>query len=207
MIRSLRKRPTYDELAEIVENNDDIIKTYPDRRAITMRNHPYLTTLDGESFLNALNFTQENMIKAQQRDLLIRTYATQTDELSHLEFKALSTKDASTHTLGEKPPLDTRNVATNTQIRGREPMLETKEIGTGDGRIHRKDMGTTVQTPSPERRNLAAMFDLTVDDATMKEEVAQDISKHMKEVKTKFGKKTMRLYKKNYRHATRNTWC
>ena len=52
-MQGLRKRPTYDELAEIVLNNDDIIKKYPDRRAITMRNHPYLTTLDGESFLNA----------------------------------------------------------------------------------------------------------------------------------------------------------
>ena len=34
-MRSLRKRPTYDEKAEIVENNDDIIKKYPDRQAIT----------------------------------------------------------------------------------------------------------------------------------------------------------------------------
>ena len=66
-MKGLRKRPTYDEVAEIVENSVDIIKKYPDRRAITMRNHPYLTTLDGESFLNALNFTQETMIKGQPR--------------------------------------------------------------------------------------------------------------------------------------------
>ena len=87
-MKGLRKRPTYDELAEIVENNDDIIKKYPDRRAITMRNHPYLTTLDGESFLNALNYTQENMIKGQQRDLLVRTYAMQANNMSHLELRA-----------------------------------------------------------------------------------------------------------------------
>ena len=87
-MKGLRKRPTYDELAEIVENNDDIIKKYPDRRAITMRNHPYLTTLDGESFLNALNYTQENMIKGQQRDLLVRTYAMQANDTSHLELRA-----------------------------------------------------------------------------------------------------------------------
>ena len=92
-MKGLRKRPTYDEVAEIVENNVDIIKKYPDRRAITMRNHPYLTTLDGESFLNALNFTQETMIKGQQRDLLIRTYATQTDDMSHLELKAKKMQD------------------------------------------------------------------------------------------------------------------
>ena len=87
-MQGLRKRPTYDELAEIVLNNDDIIKKYPDRRAITMRNHPYLTTLDGESFLNALNFTQETMIKGQQRDLLVRTYAMQASDMSHLQFRA-----------------------------------------------------------------------------------------------------------------------
>ena len=87
-MQGLRKRPTYDELAEIVLNNDDIIKKYPDRRAITMRNHPYLTTLDGESFLNALNFTQESMIKGQQRDLLVRTYAMQANDMSHLQLRA-----------------------------------------------------------------------------------------------------------------------
>ena len=116
MIKGLRKRPTYDELAEIVENNVDIVKKYPDRRAITMRNHPYLTTLDGESFLNALNFTQETMIKGQQRDLLIRTYATQTDEMSHLEFRAKNDRasstvfntDSSTSPLKEKTPIPTR---------------------------------------------------------------------------------------------------
>ena len=97
MIKGLRKRPTYDEVAEIVENNVDIIKKYPDRRAITMRNHPYLTTLDGESFLNALNFTQETMIKGQQRDLLIRTYATETDDMSHLEHRARATRDVGTY--------------------------------------------------------------------------------------------------------------
>ena len=116
MIKGLRKRPTYDEVAEIVENDVDIIKKYPDRRAFTMRNHPYLTTLDGESFLNALNFTQENMIKGQQRDLLIRTYATHTDEMSHLEFRAKNDRasstvfntDSSTSPLKEKTPSPTR---------------------------------------------------------------------------------------------------
>ena len=88
MTEGFRKRQTYDEVAQIVENNADIIKKYPDRRAIAMRNHPYLTILDGESFLNAMNFTQEHMIKGQQRELLMRTYAAQSVDMSHLEFIA-----------------------------------------------------------------------------------------------------------------------
>lgn len=183
-MKGLRKRPTYDELAEIVDNNDDIIKKYPDRRAVTMRNHPYLTTLDGESFLNALNFTQDSMIRAQQRDLLIRDYATQTDDMSHLELRAKTT----------------RHATTNTQIRGREPMLETRDKGIGDNMVDTRDMGSStdfnthsftspVKSPSPERRNLVELFDMTVEDDTMKEEADHEIVQHFQFQNTKASKK------------------
>ena len=90
-MKGLRKRPTYNELIEQAENSDDIIKKYPDRRATFMRNHPYLTTLDGENFMEALNMQQNNMIRSQQKDLLIRQYASQNDNMSHLETRATMT--------------------------------------------------------------------------------------------------------------------
>ena len=89
-MKGLRKRPTYNELIEQAENSDDIIKTYPDRRATFMRNHPYMTALDGEAFMEALNMQQNNMIRSQQKDLLIRDYVAQ-NGLSHLETKATMT--------------------------------------------------------------------------------------------------------------------
>jgi hypothetical protein len=55
-----------------------------------MRNHPYLTTLDGENFMEALNMQQNNMIRSQQKDLLIREYASQAGA-SHLETQATQT--------------------------------------------------------------------------------------------------------------------
>ena len=55
-----------------------------------MRNHPYLTALDGENFMEALNMQQNNMIRSQQKDLLIRDYVAQ-NGLSHLETKATMT--------------------------------------------------------------------------------------------------------------------
>jgi len=87
-MKGLRKRPTYNELIEQAENSDDIIKKYPDRRATFMRNHPYLTTLDGENFMEALNMQQNNMIRSQQKDLLIRDYAS-ANETSHLETRSM----------------------------------------------------------------------------------------------------------------------
>jgi hypothetical protein len=89
-MQGLRKRPTYNELIQEVENSDDIIKKYPDRRALFMRNHPYLTTLDGESFMDAMDSQQDAITKEQQKDLMIRTYSAQT-QTSHLENKAMAT--------------------------------------------------------------------------------------------------------------------
>jgi hypothetical protein len=55
-----------------------------------MRNHPYLTTLDGECFMDAMDAQQDAITKEQQKDLMIRTYSAQT-QTSHLENKAMVT--------------------------------------------------------------------------------------------------------------------
>jgi hypothetical protein len=88
-MQGLKRKPTYNELIEQVENSDDIIKKYPDRRALFMRNHPYLTVLDGESYMDALDSQQDTIVKEQQKDLMIRTYSAQTGT-SHLENKAIT---------------------------------------------------------------------------------------------------------------------
>ena len=89
-VKGLRKRPTYEELIDHVDNIDEIVKKYPDRRALFMRNHPYLTQLDGENFLEAMSLQQENIIKSQQQDLAIRQYAmlNKDSQTSHLETLA-----------------------------------------------------------------------------------------------------------------------
>ena len=43
----LRKRSTYNELVDFIEEDTLRIK-YPDRRATQLRESPYLTQLDGE---------------------------------------------------------------------------------------------------------------------------------------------------------------
>ena len=68
-MKGFKRRPTYNELIEQAENSDDIIKKYPDRRALFMRSRPYLTTLDGENFMEALNMQQNNLFRSQQKDI------------------------------------------------------------------------------------------------------------------------------------------
>jgi hypothetical protein len=81
-----------------------------------MRNHPYLTVLDGESYMDALDQQQDTIVKEQQKDLMIRTYSAQTGT-SHLENKAVMTSNI------------THDAETNTKVR------KFKNRGIGDGRI------------------------------------------------------------------------
>lgn len=72
-LAGLRERPTYLELIDYIENNNDKIKM-PDRRATFMRKSFYLSQLDGEGMRK-----QEEMQKLrearQEQELLIQQFA------------------------------------------------------------------------------------------------------------------------------------
>jgi len=60
---SLRKRPTYDEVIDYIENKQPKIK-YPNRTATFLRNSPYLSQFDGDSWIDLE--TQENNIERER---------------------------------------------------------------------------------------------------------------------------------------------
>lgn len=61
--QSLRKRPTYNELIDYLENDQPIIK-YPDRMATFLRNSPYLSKYDDPSMLDLEE--QENKMERER---------------------------------------------------------------------------------------------------------------------------------------------
>ena len=61
--QSLRKRPTYNELIDYLENDQPIIK-YPDRTATFLRNSPYLSKYDDPSMLDLEE--QENQMEREK---------------------------------------------------------------------------------------------------------------------------------------------
>ena len=62
-MQSLRKRPTYNEVIDYLENDQPKIK-YPDRRATFLRNSPYLSQFDGDSWIDLEE--QENNISKEK---------------------------------------------------------------------------------------------------------------------------------------------
>ena len=88
-MQGLRKRPTYNEVIDYLELEQPKIK-YPDRRATFLRNSPYLSQFDGDSWLDLE--TQENNIQEEQlRGIQIEQLAANSKQ-THSLLKAKDTK-------------------------------------------------------------------------------------------------------------------
>jgi len=70
MKSGLRQRPTFEGIVEYIAYGQETIK-YPDRLAKFMRNHPYLTQLDGEGMME-MQEQQENAWKEQVKEQRVK---------------------------------------------------------------------------------------------------------------------------------------
>ena len=71
MKAGLRRRPTFEGIVEYLTYGQETIR-YPDRFAKIIRNHPYLTQLDGEGMME-MQEQQENAWKQQEKENRIKT--------------------------------------------------------------------------------------------------------------------------------------
>ena len=99
----LRRRETYEEIINYLENEQEIIK-YPDRRAKFLRDSPYLTQLDGEG-IRTLEEQETGAIRQRAKD----------DMLRELGYKADGTvsraERAATFDIGTAPSTPTYGAA------------------------------------------------------------------------------------------------
>ena len=79
----LRKRPTYEEAINYLQNDQEIIR-YPNRAAKQLRESPWMTVLDGD--MNSDVLTAKEITERRRLDD-IREYAAK-HGLSHLETVA-----------------------------------------------------------------------------------------------------------------------
>jgi hypothetical protein len=70
MKSGLRQRPTVEGIVEYIAYGQETIK-YPDRLAKFMRNHPYVTQLDGEGMLE-MQEQRENVWKEQSKEQRVK---------------------------------------------------------------------------------------------------------------------------------------
>ena len=84
MKTGLRQRPTFEGIVNYLAYGQETIR-YPDRLAKTIRNHPYLTQLDGEGMME-MQEQQENAWKQQEKEHRIKMLKT---DRSAAEMRAM----------------------------------------------------------------------------------------------------------------------
>ena len=74
-MQNLRRKPTYNELINYLEFEQPKIK-YPDRRATFLRNSPYLSQFDGDSWID-LEEQEQNINKEKMKEMTLKELASQ----------------------------------------------------------------------------------------------------------------------------------
>ena len=72
-MQNLRKRPTYNEVVDYLENDQPVIK-YPNRNATFLRNSPYLSQFDGDSWID-LEEQENNINKEKLKEMEVKRIA------------------------------------------------------------------------------------------------------------------------------------
>ena len=93
-MQSLRKRPTYNEVVNYLENDQPKIK-YPNRTASFLRNSPYLSQFDGDSSFIELE-EQQNKITQQRIIETIKRLAAQNNTTAAVERYNMATSGYNT---------------------------------------------------------------------------------------------------------------
>ena len=129
MQNSLRKKPTFNELINYIENEQPKIR-YPDRSATFLRNSHYLSQFDGNLF--DLEEQQKNIAKAQLRETEIRNVVSNTQgTASVLRSDAAQEQNRRTTAEATRPRGRPPRKSTQTEPET-APETKTGETQTGD---------------------------------------------------------------------------
>ena len=82
-MQNLRRKPTYNELINYLEFEQPKIK-YPDRRATFLRNSPYLSQFDGDSWID-LEEQEQNINKEKLKEMEVQKVSKETQATAQLE--------------------------------------------------------------------------------------------------------------------------
>ena len=138
MQNNLRKKPTFNELINYLQNERPKIR-YPDRTATLLRNSHYLSQFDGNLF--DLEEQQKNIAKAQLRETEIRNVVSNTQGTA-----SLLRDDAAQEQ-------NRRTTAEATRPRGRPPRKSTQT-----------EPETAPETKTGETQTDLDIFDMAADD-------------------------------------------
>ena len=138
----LKRRPTYDELIGLINENASLFAPNPDRRATAFKASPEGSFFDGLNYTDKLKEEQERILNKQMRDILFRqNVGNQTIAIAQLQ------QNNQTSTATQTETLPTGNIAgagIDAQLEQVRQQQETRRQQTGE--THRGILGGGLDT-------------------------------------------------------------
>ena len=138
----LKRRPTYDELIGLINENASQFAPNPDRRATAFKASPEGSFFDGLNYTDKLKEEQERILNKQMRDILFRqNVGNQTIAIAQLQ------QNNQTSTATQTETLPTGNIAgagIDAQLEQVRQQQETRRQQTGE--THRGLLGGGLDT-------------------------------------------------------------
>ena len=176
----LKRRPTYNEIINLIDENETITGNLPDRTATFYKASPEGSFFDGTDALELLKEQQSRILQRQMQDLLLRQNVRANGGTFNLERHLQSSSSSDTSSSTELQQ-DRGNLSIGLQadLQRREAQLRDRQQQTGEA--HRQEISRQSQLPtlqgflsgitSPIRASRPVpQIDLTRDDTQEAEE-------------------------------------
>ena len=146
----LKRRPTYNEIINLIDENKTITGNLPDRTATFYKASPEGSFFDGTDALELLKEQQSRILQRQMQDLLLRQNVRANGGTFHLERARQSTSSSSDTSSSTELQQDRGNLSIGLQadLQRREAQLRDRQQQTGEA--HRGLLSGTA-TPIMDR--------------------------------------------------------
>ena len=126
----LRRRPTYDELINLINENASLFGPTPDRRASAFKASPEGSFFDGLNYTDKLKEEQERILNKQMRDILFRqNVGNQSIAIAQLQQNNQASTATQTQTL---PSGNIAGAGIDAQLEQVRQQQETRRQQTGE---------------------------------------------------------------------------
>ena len=146
----LKRRPTFNEIAGLIYENQELVGQLPDRDATFFKNTPQGSFFDGMDNMEILKEQQNRINNRQMRDLVLRQQANQNGGTYNLD-RHQQTTDISgdfQDTVGEAEdrPIEMNNHEAGLRARVMEAMRNFRNRRNQTGQSHRETLQETCIT-------------------------------------------------------------
>ena len=141
----LKRRPTYNEIINLIDENETITGNLPDRTATFYKASPEGSFFDGTDAMELLKEQQNRIFQRQMQDLLLRQNVRNNGGTFNMERTRQSSSSSSSSSSGDtssstelQPDRGTLSIGLQADLQRRQQQLQDRQQQTGEA--HRQEI-------------------------------------------------------------------